>query len=76
VVGQHDGVVRDQASRDEETLRIFSAVLVFAAVVGVGGGLLALARSATGMPDGVVSAGVAALLALPAGLALVPLRRD
>jgi len=68
--------VRDQASRDEQTLRIVSSMLAFAFLLGIGWGLLALTRAVVELPDGVVAALVAVLLAVAAGLAVAPLTHD
>ena len=57
--------MRDQASRDEKTLRIGAAVFVFVLIVGVFAGLAAVFDLSGSVPGwlGVVVIGLAALVA-------------
>ena len=59
------GAVRDQASRDETTLQIGTAVFVFAVIVGAFVGLGAVFDLSESVPGwlGVVLIGLAALVA-------------
>lgn len=65
--------MRDQVSRDEKTVRIFSAVLIFTVVLVVGGGAVALLQAAVGLPEGLVQPVFAAVLAVAVGLAVASL---
>lgn len=67
--------MRSQARRDEKTLLISAALLVFAAILGVGGVVVLLAHLAVGVSEEMASYFFSALSVVAAALALVYLAR-
>lgn len=67
--------MRSQARRDEKTLQISAALLLFAAILGVGGVVVLLAHLTVGVSGAIASYLISALSVVAAALALVYLAR-
>lgn len=71
----HDGHVQSQSRRDEKTMQIFTALLVFVGVLTGGAILLVLAHLAVGVGDEVAGAAFMAITASASVLAVTYLVR-
>lgn len=73
--GGHHWLMQTQRRRDEKTLDMFSALLVFVGVLAIGGAAMWLARLSMGLPEGLASDLWTPLVVLAAASALAYLVR-